>query len=423
MKKREMTVGSLFDGIFGGGLGAERAGMRVLWRSEIDPSCNQLMADRRPEIPNLGDVNHVGKGNADPVNIIIGGFPCQDLSIAGKRAGLAGERSGLWFEFHRILSEMLPEWVVIENVPGLLSSCGCDDCKAVRRIMRIHRWIRERKGGIKCPVCNAGERMLKSHRGRDFAAIVQGLAEIGYGVSWRVLDAQYFGLAQRRKRIFIVGHIGDGASAEILFEPESGGGDTPAGKKAGQGIASTLSGGSGDRGWPDPERQSGGVITPFDPRNITSKGNRSRPEPGDPSPTVHDKPMAIVSPPLRASSGGRGSEDGTGRQALVTGTVSAKWAKGIGGPAGDEAYNLIAPTLGAAGGRNRGLGNENETESIIPNGDGVRRLTPLECERLQGFPDGWTAGQSDQVRYKQLGNAWAVPVAEWILRRIANWKP
>ena len=158
-----LTFGSLFDGIYGFGLGFERAGMRCLWRSEIDPNCNDLMAQRRPDVPNLGDVRNVGRHNACPVDVICGGFPCQDLSVAGKRAGLAGERSGLWFEYHRIVSEMLPKWVVIENVPGLLSS----------------------------------------NDGQDIQIIIDSLTQIGYTVDVDIKDAQEFGVAQRRRRVIL----------------------------------------------------------------------------------------------------------------------------------------------------------------------------------------------------------------------------
>jgi len=112
-----MTFGSLFAGIGGFDLGLERAGMRALWRSEIDSQCNALTDERMPNIQNFGDVRNVTKRNAATPYVICGGFPCQDLSVAGKRAGLAGSRSGLWFEFYRVLTELGPQWAVIENVP------------------------------------------------------------------------------------------------------------------------------------------------------------------------------------------------------------------------------------------------------------------------------------------------------------------
>ena len=125
--KVTLTFGSLFDGIGGFIIALERAGMECLWRSEIDRFCNAQMEERHPDIPNLGDVRNVTKETAEPINLVCGGFPCTDLSVAGKRAGLAGEQSGLWFEFHRVIEELRPRWVIIENVPGLLSSWSSDD--------------------------------------------------------------------------------------------------------------------------------------------------------------------------------------------------------------------------------------------------------------------------------------------------------
>ncbi len=160
-----MKFGSLFTGVGGFDLGFERAGMECAWQVEFDKNCQNVLRKHWSETELFNDVRTVGKHNLEPVDVICGGFPCQDVSIAGKRAGLAGERSGLWSEFARIIDELEPKWVVIENVPGLLSS----------------------------------------NRGRDFATVIRWLAERGYGVAWRILDSQYFGVAQRRRRVFIVG--------------------------------------------------------------------------------------------------------------------------------------------------------------------------------------------------------------------------
>ena len=195
-----MKVGSLFTGIGGADIGFERAGATIEWQCEIDKHASSVLARHWPGVPNHGDVTMIG-AHVGKVDLICGGFPCQDVSVAGRRAGLAGERSGLWFEFHRIARELRPEWLLIENVPGLLSS----------------------------------------HQGADFAVILQGLAELGYGVAWRVLDAQYFGLAQRRKRVFIVGHLGDGRAAEVLFEREGVRWDPPARRAAWEGPTYSTS--------------------------------------------------------------------------------------------------------------------------------------------------------------------------------------
>lgn len=176
-----MNVLSLFSGIGGFDLGFERAGMNVVGVCEIDKHAQKILQRHFPAATLHTDVRKVSYERGT-IDVICGGFPCQDISVAGKRAGLAGERSGLWFEFARIIDETQPAWVVIENVPGLFSSA----------------------------------------RGEDFAEIIQWLDGRGYGVAWRVLDAQGFGLAQRRKRVFIVASFGSPRCAKVLFESESG---------------------------------------------------------------------------------------------------------------------------------------------------------------------------------------------------------
>ena len=194
-----MNVLSLFSGIGGFDLGFERAGMNVIGMCEIDKHAQKILQRHFPDATLHTDVRevHYERGAVD---LICGGFPCQDLSVAGKRRGLAGERSGLWYEFARIIDKTQPSWVVIENVPGLFSS-------------------------------NAG---------RDFAVIIDWLAQRGYGVGWRVLDAQGFGLAQRRKRVFIVGSFGTPCGCTVLLESESVRRDSTASRKAGQGDTRTT---------------------------------------------------------------------------------------------------------------------------------------------------------------------------------------
>lgn len=207
---KAMKALTLFSGIGGFDLALERADVDVVGVCEIDKNAQSVLRRHFPKAELFDDVKKVGvnthaKGTID---IICGGFPCQDLSIAGKRKGLDGERSGLWYEFARIIDELEPQWVVIENVPGLLSSA----------------------------------------KGSDFAIILQWLAERGYCVAWRVLDAQYFGVAQRRRRVFVVASFGNGRAAEILFEPESLSGNTPPSRETGQGIADTFTIRSGKEG-------------------------------------------------------------------------------------------------------------------------------------------------------------------------------
>src|SRR3990167_3158207 len=197
-----MKYASVFSGIGGFDLAADRAGMQCELQVEKDSHCRGVLAYRWPEVERKSDVKEVKALPA--VGLVCGGFPCQDLSMAGRRAGLAGERRGLWSEVHRLIASALPRWVVIENVPGLLSS----------------------------------------QEGRDFAVILRGLVECGYGVAWRILDAQYFGVAQRRRRVFIVGSLGDGRATQVLFEREGGAWDSPPRREAGGGGARLLAHGT-----------------------------------------------------------------------------------------------------------------------------------------------------------------------------------
>jgi len=287
-----MKHGSLFAGIGGFDLGFERNGIETVWTVEKDKNCNQVLATHWPNVRRHTDVKEVGRHNLSPVDIISGGFPCQDVSVAGRREGLAGDRSGLWFEFARIVEEMAPQWVVVENVPGLLSS----------------------------------------QAGRDFLVVLRALEELGYCGVWRVLDSQYFGVPQRRRRVFIVGSLGNASSVEVLFDAD--------GK-----LLETVEGG-------------------------------------------------LVSNTL-----------------IGRGTVDASGGAGI--------RNLVVATLRTSGGpdsqyRNEYIGDRRN------GGLRLRKQTPIEWERLQGFPDGWTEGLSDSARYRCLGNAVTVNVAEWIGRRLVN---
>ncbi len=353
---------SLFSGIGGFDLGFDRAGMVCAGQVEYDAAARSVLARHWPDVPRTNDVREVTGHEFGTIDLICGGFPCQDVSVAGRRAGLAGERSGLWYEFHRIIDRVKPGTVVIENVPGLLSSNG----------------------------------------GRDFAVILRGLVECGYGVAWRILDAQYFGVPQRRRRVFIVGSLGDGRAAEILFEREGGGGDSPTGGRPGQDTARTIATGSNSN-LSDWETET------FVTATLNSGGNNGgfRTEPGE-----HLVMASHPVSPALTNEGHDSSEDGRGRHAFAL-TFE---------PYHDEHDGRGAnfrPTdsHGALRGPN---GTDN---ALVKIAHGVRRLTPVECERLQGFPDNWTDGQSDSARYRQLGNAVAVPVVEWLARRIVEATP
>jgi len=379
-----MTAGSLFSGIGGFDLGFEQAGFNTFWQVEIDDKCLTTLSKHFPNAQRYTDVTEVGSHNLSPVDVITGGFPCQDLSVAGKRAGLAGDRSGLWFHFHRILQELTPRWAVIENVPGLLSSNG----------------------------------------GRDFAVVLRGLEDIGYHASWRVLDAQYAGVAQRRRRVFVVASLGDYSCISVLFESEGVSWNPPSRQKAGKGVAYSLRANpshSGDKG-------DGGInttlINDVAPTLSSSGTGTSR--------TGNDRTEAdfcVVAKPI-AFDWSVGAKTRTlGESVNLSPTIGAEKQPAVcttirsSGPMNDDnaaqAGHLVSVTLTQQGSQSC----DPEMEPLTPTQNGVRRLTPTECERLQGFPDGWTAIHKDTNRYKQLGNAVAVPVAEWIAKRIAARTP
>jgi DNA (cytosine-5)-methyltransferase 1 len=322
-----MKVLSLFSGIGGFDLGFERAGMEVVGMCEIDRHAQAVLQRHFPNATLHTDVRSVVYERG-AVDVVCGGFPCQDLSVAGKRRGLDGERSGLWFEFARIIDEVEPKWVVIENVPGLFSSAG----------------------------------------GRDFAVIIQWLAHRGYGVGWRVLDSQGFGLAQRRKRVFIVGSFGTPHGCTLLLEPES--------------VRRNLESGGQAR-----QKDSGTVANSLTAGNSVDEANGTM------------IPVQSISPTLRAEA----------KQSLMTGDGNINAPLAI-------ALNDQHGKWSALHEQSHTLSTTRVEQVCVP--IGVRRLTPTECERLQGFPDGWTAGQADSHRYKQLGNAVSAPVAQWIGQRI-----
>lgn len=353
-----VIFGSLFSGCGGFDLGLEQAGMTPAWQVEIDPSCNKVLHHRWPNLERHEDVRNVGAG-LSRVDLLCGGFPCQDLSVAGRRAGLDGERSGLFYELARVVETLAPSWLLVENVPGLLS---------------------------------ADER-------RAMGTVLWRLEELGYLLAYRVLDSRYFGVAQRRRRVFIVGHLGSGRAAEVLFEQDSVPGNPPPSREKGSRVAASLTRGaeSGGRGGYAGRRRE-------DAENI-----------------VAGTPLAVVG--LNWQSGGSAGRLGLGPQsdALQVGQTA--------GVATFNRANITSKTnrerveLGSPS----GTLNEEPPHLI---GAGVRRLTPRECERLQGFPDDWTRyganhkGQVSQLkdapRYRMLGNAVTVNVARWIAQRIVS---
>ena len=274
------TAVSLFAGIGGFDLALERNGVKVVAAVEIDKKASAVLAKHFPNTKLFGDIQEVTgeqliEAGFDPRNgIFTGGFPCQDLSVAGKRAGLVGKRSGLFWEICRLLEETKAESFILENVPGLLSS----------------------------------------NEGRDMAAVVEALVELGYGIAWRVLDAQYFGVPQRRRRVFIVGCLGNGGAeraAKILAISESRRGYLEKSKQEGQKTSRKTSDGSRSS-----SEQIVGTLAASDYKFLQQQ-------------QAHENKIVIQEGGWLAS------------KENIASSVTSKWAKGTGGPSGSEHFNLV----------------------------------------------------------------------------------
>lgn len=370
-----MRYVSTFSGIEAATVAWEPLGWEPLAFCEVDAFPSAVLAERYPGVPNLGDVREVDwsgfRGSAD---VVVGGSPCQSFSVAGRREGLSGA-SGLMFEYVRCVREVRPRWFVWENVPGALSV----------------------------------------ERGEAFRCLLSEMDGLGYGLAWRVLDAQFFGVAQRRRRVFVVGSLGDGRAAEVLFEPESLRRDHPTGREKRAQLARAAGlrvGGEGCWGI------GGNVVGRDDGSGGHQLGVVDPDENGMFSLTTADRHAVAFAASRRGEvrlQGGGGDVFG----ALPT-AWSGKQAQGVLCLADDNAKAAVDVDVCGSlkvGGAPPMIGTKWE----------VRRLTPRECERLQGFPDDWTlipwrgrpAGECpDAPRYKALGNSMAVPVMRWIGERI-----
>lgn len=367
-----LTFGSLFAGIGGFDLGFHRAGLRCAWQVEIDAAARSVLA-RHPETQaaQFEDVRSVGAHNLTPVDIICGGFPCQDLSVAGKRTGLAGARSGLFYEMTRITDELRPAFLIWENVPGLLSS--------------------------RC--------------GRDFLSVLMELERIGYSGCWTTLDAQWFGVAQRRQRIFGVfarRDIGTAVCAEILSLTARLPWNTEARRTARPGVAASVTASAGHHGRSSPRGDgSDNLISVFGGNDTCGERGVAAALTSHGSGRYDFESENFVCGALGAVCGGPDDNSAQAGHVVLAFTERTRAEGRTFEAQEDLAYALTNP----------GSGGRTHSRQIAGQ-FGVRRLTPLECERLQGFPDDWTAGQPDSTRYRQLGNAVAVPCARWIGQRI-----
>ena len=427
---------SVFSGIEAASVAFQPLGMEPVAFAEVDKHASAVLATHYPGVPNLGDVSKVDwkeyRGKAD---LVVGGSPCQSFSIAGKREGLKGE-SGLMYEFVRCVREVRPRWFLWENVPGALSS----------------------------------------EHGAAFGQLLHEMADGGgYGCAWRVLDAQFFGVAQRRRRLFLVGRAGNGfrEACEVLFEPDCVPGNSASSRAKREELAaragrSPRAAGfcnsavkAGSIGYVPEQRptlragsnlaSTGAVIaidcatTPKASVDVCHTLRRG----GDGGQTVgaipamrSGKQLQGVLTPWDVQSKRVYSQDACGPTlCMASGQANAEVGEDVGTTLSARQYKdppiTVVTRCGCDGGGKGALTSEdvsltlstrNEQSLFDPN-DGpryvVRRLTPTEYERLQGFPDGWTdvpdfdgKTMSDAQRYKQLGNSMAVPVMRWIGERM-----
>jgi DNA (cytosine-5)-methyltransferase 1 len=363
-----MNYGEVCAGLAASTVAWHSLGWEPAWFSEIEPFPCKVLKYRYPHVPNLGDMLLLRNNktfNNVAIDLLVGGTPCQSFSVAGLRGGLADDRGNLALEFCRLLIKKRDEgkpirWFVWENVPGALSSFSNE----------------EGNPDLEGTGYENGRNITET---ADFAAILTAFRECGYCCAWRVLDAQFFGVPQRRRRVFVVGYFGNDwrPPATVLFEPESLCRDIAPGRKKGKEVAGTLrarvkGGGFGtdpqdlvpcwwdggqvsqtldrvlSKGQTMPEKNRFPAVIAYPYNQITGKENRSNPQEGDPSPSLTKR----------------------------------------------DASPLLLPM--------------------------VRRITPLEAERLQGFPDNYTLipGSSDTTRYQAIGNSMAVPVMHWLGKRI-----
>lgn len=426
------------------------------------------------EMNHLGDITKINGTAAPIVDCIIGGSPCQDLSVAGKRAGLAGERSGLYMEQIRIIKEMRasdrangrsgefirPRYMVWENVPGAFSSNHGKDFAAV--LEEAVRVIEPEAPPVPVP-----------EKGWPTSGCLMG---DGWSVAWRVLDAQFWGVPQRRRRIVLIADFGGQSAPEILFIRKSMSGDSEPGSETREGFAGGSAESTGSsvyclqgngidradtarcngRGWKEnvsytlntidrPAVCAGFKLGNSEKARSIGYCEEQAPtlnaECGGNKPAILDMSHACdvirdcggIVPSLQARMGTGGNQVPLTYQD-VTGTLSP--GAHAGSYNGQDAYNDmlvcgaavpdIAHTLKAKA----NLDSREDSETYPVQSGKVRRMTPLECERLQGFPDGWTdIGEwvdskgkkrqtADSSRYKALGNSIALPPWKWVLKRL-----
>jgi DNA (cytosine-5)-methyltransferase 1 len=342
------TYGSLFSGIGGFELGIERAAKKLdipvecVFSSEIDKNARFVYEKNFKKTPS-GDITKISASDIPDFDILCGGFPCQDVSIAGKRAGLKGKRTGLFFDVIRIIHEKQPSIVFLENVKGLLNS----------------------------------------NRGWDFARVLIELEDAGYSVEWDVLNSKDFGVPQNRERVYIIGHL-RGRSAGKIFPI------------------------FGETGATTREKRTHIMVSPvLTPDRLEKRQNGRRfKNPDEPmfTLTAQDQHGVLIQPNLQYI----GAVDPENKWLDNGKELSRNYPK----------RNRVYSAEGIATCLSSQLGGMSGGSGLYQVQQRIRKLTPVECERLQGFPDKWTEGIADTNRYKCLGNAVTVNVIEAIAEKI-----
>jgi DNA (cytosine-5)-methyltransferase 1 len=408
-----MKYGSVCSGIEAATMAWEQLGWRPQWFSEIETFPSAVLAHHYPDVPNLGDMTKLNQNpifNETTIDVLVGGTPCQSFSVAGLRKGMEDPRGNLALEFCRLAYLKKPKWIVWENVPGVLSSNG----------------------------------------GKDFGSLLGALGELGYGFAYRVLDAQHFGVPQRRRRVFLVGHLGDWRpAAAVLFESESlCRYNKESGSKGKTTTSKTEASPLAGKGYLGSEEKTFTIATSPDQWLFTNERKQDS--------HTESEPIINISPTITTSKGSRG---GCSMEAIdeikavfyndeknktrwsppndseQIGALLARDYKGFANQDIQDGRGLVVKSV-AVDVYNMSINEQtsqtlsssasdiNHTGGTITNAR-VRRLTPVECERLQGFPDNFTnvtyrnkPESPDGPRYKALGNSMAVPVMAWIGKRI-----
>lgn len=442
-----MTLGSLFDGSGTCPLAAAMCGITPVWASEIEPYPIRVTQKNFPRMKHLGDITQINGAEIEPVDIVTFGSPCQDLSEAGAQKGLVdGKRSRLFFDALRIICEMreatngkYPRYAVWENVPGAFSSNkGRDFLEVLRAFVRAAGG-----NGADVPESGWGGKTRKPVW-RNAGCVVGE----GYSIAWRVLDAKYWGVPQRRKRIYLVADFRGQRAGEILFKREGLRGNFAQSREAGKEAAADAVG------------STGGDYRVFDITGATSNSMKSR----TPDSCFRERTVArtldTFSGSPECNQGGnvvvfdaRGNGDGQ-IVPTITGDhenrVTDYTALAVGNGQLNQIYmtdtagtltcshdqQIIYAFMGGQGAKAGGIGYSetvSPTLKAAPSGNNtvpdiaywlkkarsyfVRRFTPLECCRLQGFPDWWESGVSgsDSARYKMWGNGMALPCVLYVM--------